>query len=609
MIKFKIQNLILRSGQLTDEHNAMLYRGAKLRWEPMKSSFSMNPGDFSEFFTYFNSFSFAKWRKYTNVGEVYLQVRCKGQFTIQLFGHYREGREIKKEFYTSHQYNLNRFIDIQLPIPANANGQVIGFQIKATGNFSIDSGAWYTEIPESAVNDVRISISTTTFKKEDYIKRNIDILERELFYSGENCRDHFRLRVVDNGRTLDPDEFNGEYVTVFPNENVGGAGGYTRGMLESLRSEDFPATHVLLMDDDVLVTAESFIRLYSLLALVKPAYKDRFVSGAMLYFENMCVQHEDVGYVHKDGSYGPNKPIMDMSKWDSVFKNDEDIEFHSNSYAGWWYCCIPVSKINPEHLPVPLFIRGDDVEFSIANHAEFLTLNGICIWHKGFVNKFNAALELYLVHRNSLVIQAMSGIASDIDFVERIDGFFKTNILRIAYSNCTLLLDAIEDYLNGPDFLMTPQGERIMKEKGAKNEFMTNVNVLIDKTDGIDPNRLYDDMYAQKPLKGFKRWWYNTTWNGHVMFKCFLSKNTAVIPYDWFYSDGRQYMCKNVLAISENGTAHLRERSRKTFLALMLRRNKLLKRYKREKRAVAERYRTAAKTLQSKEFWSGYLGM
>lgn len=608
-IKFKIQNLIFRSDSLPEEHYQMLYRGAQLRYYPMASAFKLLKNDFVEFFTYFNSFSYAKWVKYTNIGEVYLRIKCKGKFTIQMFGHYREGRTIKKEFYPIQHFDSKDYTEVKLPIPTNASGQVIGFQIQAFSEMWLAEGGWYTEIPRSSVNDVRISISTTTFKKEDYIKRNIGILERELFYSGEACRDHFRLRVVDNGRTLDPDEFNSEYVTVFPNENVGGAGGYTRGMLESLRSEDFPATHVLLMDDDVLVTAESFIRLYSLLALVKPAYRDRFVSGAMLYFENMCVQHEDVGFVHKDGSYGPNKPIMDMSFWDSVFRNDEDIEFHKNSYAGWWYCCIPVSKINTEHLPVPLFIRGDDVEFSIANHAEFLTLNGICIWHKGFVNKFNAALELYLVHRNSLVIQAMSGVASNIDFVERIDGFFRTNIMRLAYNNCELLLDAIEDYLNGPDFLMTPQGERIMKEKGAKNERMINVSALIDEVDGIVPDRLFDDMYAQKPLKGFKRWWYNTTWNGHIMPKCFLSSNTAVIPYDWFYSDGRQYMCKNVLAISENGTANLRERSRRTFLALMKRRKKLLKRYNKEKRATVERYRTAAKTLQSKEFWSGYLGI
>ena len=85
------------------------------------------------------------------------------------------------------------------------------------------------------------------------------------------------------------------------------------------------------MDDDVMVLPESFIRTYSLLALVKPQYSERYVSGAMLYFEQMNLQHEDVGYVHDDGSYGPNKRIMEMHRWDCVFENDEDVDFHADS--------------------------------------------------------------------------------------------------------------------------------------------------------------------------------------------------------------------------------------------------------------------------------------
>lgn len=608
-ITFKIQNLILRSDQLSDEHSDMLYRGSRFRYYPMQSAFKLIKTEFVEFFTYFNSFSYAKWKKYTCVDNVYLKLKCKGQFTVQMFGHFREGREIKKEFYPIQHYNLKSFTEFQIPVPQNVNGQVIGFQIQALSEFWIEGGGWYTEVPQSKINHVRISIATTTFKKEEYIKRNIGILERELFYGSEPCREHFRLIVVDNGRTLDPDEFNSEYVTVLPNDNVGGAGGYTRGMLESLRS-DFKATHVLLMDDDVLVTAESFLRLYSLLALVKGEYKDRFVSGAMLYYEQMNMQHEDVGYVHKDGSYGPNKPIMDMNNWRNVFVNEEDVPFNENSYAGWWYCCIPVSKIDIEHLPVPLFIRGDDVEFSVSRKAEFLTLSGICIWHKGFVNKFNAALELYLVHRNSLIIQAMSGVAANVDFIKRIDKFFKTNLMRLAYNNCELLLDAIEDYLNGPEFMLTPQGERIMKEKGAKNEVLTPLHQLYDKLDEeIDEKEIFEDFYKDKKLNPFQSFWYNLTYNGHVMPKFLLKDKTGVIPYDWFYSPRKQYMCKQVLAVSESGMGRIRERSRRKFLELMKRRKKLLKKYKRNSKAVFLQYQKMANTLQSEGFWRDYLKM
>ncbi|MFR2341371.1 MAG: hypothetical protein ACLS6W_00760 [Ruminococcus sp.] len=90
----------------------------------------MNPGDFVEFFTYFNSFSLGKWKKYTNVGDIYLHLRCKGHFKLQMFGHYREGRDIKKEMYEPVIYDLKELTDIEMMVPKDSKGQVIGFQIE-----------------------------------------------------------------------------------------------------------------------------------------------------------------------------------------------------------------------------------------------------------------------------------------------------------------------------------------------------------------------------------------------------------------------------------------------------------------------------------------------
>ena len=48
------------------------------------------------------------------------------------------------------------------------------------------------------------------------------------------------------------------------------------------------------MDDDVKILPESIIKTYNLLRCLKPEYRDHFISGAMLYYEKMHVQHEDV---------------------------------------------------------------------------------------------------------------------------------------------------------------------------------------------------------------------------------------------------------------------------------------------------------------------------
>lgn len=625
LIKFKIQNLVFSYTSELEEHSNMMYRGSRHTYDNILSSHCWQPGDFVECFTYFNSFALAKWKKYTNVQNVYLQLRCRGNFSVRLFSHYRDGQTICKEMYEPYTFNLKEMTDIRIPIPNNSRGEVVGFQfdvlkpsdevmaynakkaVKKDYRFCIESGGWYTDVTDKLINDVRISIATTTFKKEDYIAKNVEILERELFYSSEPARKHIKMIIIDNGRTLDPDDYNSEFVTVHHNENVGGAGGFTRGMLESLDVTDFKVTHVLLMDDDVTVMPEAFIRTYSLLALVKPQYNERFISGAMLYYERMNVQHEDVGYVHEDGSYGPNKRIMEMDKWDSVFENDEDIEFHENSYAGWWYCCIPVSKIQKSHLPVPLFIRGDDVEFSVANKAEFLTLNGICIWHKGFANKFNANLELYMVHRNSLIIQAMSGICEDIDFIERIDGFFKSNLCRLAYNNCDLLLDAIEEFSAGPDFMLKPQGEQIMKSHAAKNEKMKPAKLVYDKP--ID----FDSVYRKEEpgITDREYWLYLNTYNGQTLPDSELKKDTtAVIAYDWYDDPAKQFMAEQILAVNPfDHTVYLRKRDKKRFKELIERYERVMSNYRTNKEEIEKSYREAAKTLQSDGFWRKYLNM
>lgn len=73
--------------------------------------------------------------------------------------------------------------------------------------------------------------------------------------------------VIDNGRTLVPEQWNSDKITIHPNKNVGGAGGFTRGMIESMEQPE-DITHVLLMDDDVIILPESIRRMYYLLSML-----------------------------------------------------------------------------------------------------------------------------------------------------------------------------------------------------------------------------------------------------------------------------------------------------------------------------------------------------
>ena len=619
-VRFKLQNIIIENNRSLEEHWWMMYRGDRFKYDKLISAHTLPAGAFVEFFTYFNTCSVAKWRKYTKATSISLNLTCQGHFRIQMFGHYTDGNDISKETFEPREYDLAEKTEISLSIPNDIRSSVVGFQIDVLKPedeeeeedttepaFYLYEGNWTALIDSSLINDIRIALTTVTFKKEEYITSNMALLERELFYTDEPAKNHIKVRIIDNGRTLDPEDFESDFMELVPNENTGGSGGYTRGMIEAINDEKFNPTHVLLMDDDVLVLPEAFVRTYSLLALLKPEYDERYLSGAMLYYERMNVQHEDIGFVHDDGSYGPNKPDYEMHLWDAVLKNEQEIKYHANSYAGWWYCCVPVKKIDRNHLPVPLFIRGDDVEFSLANNAEFLTLNGICIWHRGFTTKFNACLELYMVHRNSLIIQAMSGICKNIDFIKRIDGFFWKELSRLAYNNAELLLDAVEEFCDGPEFLFSPQGEQIMRAHAKKNEVMLPAasayrDIPVD----------FDSIYrkSETPLTDKEQKRYEKTCNGQTLPNSALKDTIAVIAYDWYDDPAKQYMAKKILAVNAfDRTAHLRTRDKARFKELVARHKRVMTYYYAHKEEIEQRYVEAGKTLKTEAFWRTYLHM
>lgn len=59
-------------------------------------------------------------------------------------------------------------------------------------------------------------------------------MKDEILSSDEPIADHFRMQVIDNGRTLNAESLSEKRISVSPNENVGGDGGFARGMVEAL---------------------------------------------------------------------------------------------------------------------------------------------------------------------------------------------------------------------------------------------------------------------------------------------------------------------------------------------------------------------------------------
>ena len=84
-----------------------------------------------------------------------------------------------------------------------------------------------------------------------------------------------------------------------------------------------------------------------------------------LSIEEPNLQFEDVSYVIKSGAYRRIKDDYYIDETTDIAENEAvDVEV-SNAYGAWWYSCIPLNEVREKGLPLPLFVRCDDVEYGM----------------------------------------------------------------------------------------------------------------------------------------------------------------------------------------------------------------------------------------------------
>ena len=598
---YKLQNLLFDAEKSVEITKYMYYRSPASVEKYDSESVLFQGNSLYDFFTYFNAFSLEKWKKYTHINNLYLVLEVRGCFDIELFGHYKNKTGYQKELCGKYHYDCGIREKVFISFPKGMMSSLVGFAINAHTDLIVYDGYYATDLSEVVPKEPLISMVTTTFKKEEYVHKNIELLSHNLLNDDE-YKDHFIWNIIDNGKTLTLPSGISDSIRLFPNRNVGGAGGFAKGMIVSLKQKEKP-DYILLMDDDVVFVPESFKRLYTLLSILKDEYKDYFISGAMLKMGQPNVQHEDIGKLITDGYHMAVKPNYDLNLWNHIIDNEVINESADHMYGAWWFCCIPTTVANLDNLPVPVFVRGDDVEYSLRNNAKFITMNGLCIWHEGFEGKFSAALEYYQVNRNELAVRAMHPELSDVDCIGHIKIVFWEELYKFNYKGASLLLDSVEDYMKGPDFFKTLDGEKSMKKKREKDYKMKPLTPEIRAMADLD------SLYDYVPVPGKLKKIYDYTYNGQARIPdIVLKKKTGVIPYGWGYFPGKMCLTDRNIAIDKtNETYTVFRKNRRKFNALKKRFECLMDKYNKEHKRIERDYRDAFKELTGEEFWEEYL--
>ena len=410
---------------------------------------ALSKGKTLDFCTYFNSFSLKKWQEYTTIKSVTLQLRLQGQFRITFTLHAKEGDRTLYEETTPHYRDAAEYEHTFQTV--DLSGDILSFSLQAlSAQAFVMEGAYYGEF--ARWQDRRIGIGICTFKREKFVKKTTATLAA---FQQENP--WLQVLVVDNGRTLEPVPKGS--LQVMPNPNYGGSGGFTRAIMEYEDRDD--VDYVLLMDDDIDLEPSALERTHSLLCGLRNEYKDSFLAGSMLILDKPTIQHEKTAYWGKIRLYS-NHTGADLAATKALIENEASYQ-HANTYGAWWYCCMPLKRMRQIGLPLPVFVKGDDMEYGMRNHRPWLSLNGIGVWHQGFTAKISDVVYYYS-DRNMLIINNYADGCGWLTFTVSVCGRIVKRFLQGHFGALHMLDLALQDYRGGFQTFTSIGADKKMKE-------------------------------------------------------------------------------------------------------------------------------------------------
>ena len=585
---------------------------------------------------YFNLFDIASRKKYIDLKGVVLEIRAKRYDTLFLMH--------DDELIAEHKLGDEETAEIELPYQEYDDG-VFWFKLKKSDQNPSDSkiqpalslnmeegdcadifeAAYYGLIDSK--RETNICITMCTFKREEYVKQNLTFVEMQVL-SSEEVAEHLSMYVVDNGKTLAEDPYFREmekkspWLKIIPNKNAGGASGFTRGMLEAIRDrKDKGYTHILLMDDDVTIMEDLFVRLYGLLCTLRSEYKDIRVGGELL-------RKDFPQYLNARGEWSENYLIQNDCHLVDLSDRREAVAMLSKNrndkklYSGWWCACYSLDMVENSALPMPLFIHDDDISYE-REHAEnrLMFLNGISVWHNGFEFGNYGANQYYHI-RNKLI--ASSIYEPEIKSTRAAKWVAKCMIallLSYRYKEIELISRAVTDFIRGSEWLYNADAEKINSKVRA--EFSKDAMKSEDLSGGQDSMSMnevpeavikrienYRRNYSVEDLKKYSS--ENRT-GGHIINK--LTFNGWILPTNKKYKEMtlldtpfEAFRAKNVVLFDpvDQRSIILKKDYGKFFASLILI-IRAVGRIKANYDQVAKRYREEKQTITTRESWKKYL--
>lgn len=545
-------------------------------------------GGRAEFDTYSNIFNIGKWRRSTLIEDLRLHLAGSGTFELVVF-------QILPE--RSWERLVNRIIHLDPSAEVDLshfvrgpNAGLLFFSVTALEKGHLSEAAWITRQPPRQIPNIALSI--TTFKREAAVEATV--ARFNTFIAKTPLAPHLHLIVVDNGQSANIPR--SAHVTPIPNPNLGGSGGFARGLIEA---EARGATHCIFMDDDASIPLGAIERVWAFLAYCTDP--STAVAGALAMANHRWSMWEN-GAVF-DRRCHPQWLGTDLRVAGLV----QQMELNStrrhphNFYGGWWFFAFKIAALR--HRPFPFFVRGDDISFSLANDFDIVTLPGvICFQDADFSDK-ESLQTLYLDLRNHL-IHHLALPSMDIGRKATIGvatSFFMQSLLQCHYDTLQALNLAVEDVLRGPNFFAANAD---MSARRATLTALRKTEAWKPLHGATPPTRIRINLHGPSFRARFWRRVLNLSLNGY--FLPFFGRwgNHVTLRAGQRGDVGAHWGASRITYISTDGTQTFTvQHSKRQALPQIFRMARNLAALARNYRRIKANWQASYGTLASTDFW------
>lgn len=460
-----------------------------------RNSLCVDAGKHVSLCTFFNAFPASYWQHWTRVKTVKFTALVEGEGELQLMRSTGRGLtypvqkfefdSAKQQTQDNHPAQSAQVISYEIPMTGLADGGYFWFEAKASDSscFTVSNAEWSVpcankvQSGKQKQSNSTFSIAITTFNRPSYCHNQLKAI-------AENKALRARLDTIyctDQGTDLVKNQpgFNetsanlGSQLTYIQQANLGGSGGFSRGMFETLKAGK--SSYTMLLDDDAISETECILRA---LQFADYTIKPAIIGGGMLHLDNRTVLYTQGERFTRNNVWMKPSQNLDYNHDFAAITLQDCPERHQRidtDYNGWWMSLIPTAIMKEIGLSLPVFIKFDDTEYSIRalEHGyHTICLPGVAVWHQAWHDKDpSRTWEEYFFQRNRWICGLLHCTRPSLRFAIDMLRSDLASGLKLAYSAMHLHHMGLQDILRGPQYIVDSMPQKLGEVRKARQAF------------------------------------------------------------------------------------------------------------------------------------------